>query len=657
MKNLTIFILFFLAVFPCAAEIIIVDEEDPYDFNNIQDAVDHAHNPEDFIIIFPGTYTGPKNRDITVNHPVNIRSIDPEDTYFVAATIIDCNGTEFDQHRAFNINSTVYEELIIEGLTITNGFHDNGGAIYCGSNSNTKIRNCIITDNTARERDRAIYCYNSSTSTINNCDITSNTVLFGGSGGGIYSDQLSVITIEDCNLTQNIAKAGGSEDGGGAIFCGQQSSQIIRNCTINENTASCGGGIYCYRDSNSVIEDSIVIANSANDIDHSGSGPFQGGGIYCDEQTIVVIDNCIIAQNTAVGDNHDDNGGGVYCEQDSHVTITNSGINNNIARKGGGIYCYNDSNTTIINSTISGNQAKSLDPFDSGPFYGGGICGERNSTLRITKCLITGNTTVGDHDCCGGGVYCEGLKYLKITNCTIAGNAVTADNNPNAKGAGISWYGGTGPTQKITNCILWHNMFNGTVDQSSQIWPTFDPALSINYNCIEGLTGSIKGLGNIAADPCFAQPGYWSDPCGTPGDRNDDIWVDGDYHLQSQASCWDPNQQQWVIDANTSFCIDAGNPGSLLGDEPNEANNIRINMGAYGGTVQASKTPVGWSLLADLTNNGIVDFQDYAHQAKDWQMTDDEQPGDLNLNGTVEISDLSLLVEDWLEQTIWAEQP
>jgi len=489
MRGLTIFILFFLVVFPCAAEIIIVDEEEPYDFNNIQDAVDYVHNPEDVIIIFPGTYTGPKNSNITVNHPVNIRSIDPEDPYFVAATVIDCNGTELDQHRAFNINSTGYEELIIEGLTITNGFHDRGGAIYFCQNSNAQIRNCIITNNTATVSGGAIYCYESSTPTINNCDITSNTVLHGDSGGAIYSDRHSVVTIEDCNLTQNVVVNGGPENGGGAVFCGDQSSQIIRNCTISKNIASNGGGICCYRDSNSVIEDSIIIANSASYADpcYPSSGPFKGGGIFCDEEAVLKIDNCVIAQNTTVGDYHDDGGGGLYCESHNNTKITNSKINDNIAPKGGGIYCSADSNTIIINSMISNNQAKSLDQHSSGPFYGGGICCEGyNSILCITKCLITGNIVVGDyHDCCGGGIYCDRSKYLKITNCTIAGNAVAAENNPNAEGAGISWHGCEGPTQKITNCIFWHNMFNGIIDQSSQIWPTFDPALSINYNCIE----------------------------------------------------------------------------------------------------------------------------------------------------------------------------
>ena len=42
-------------------------------------------------------------------------------------------------------------------------------------------------------------------------------------------------------------------------------------------------------------------------------------------------------------------------------------------------------------------------------------------------------------------------------------------------------------------------------------------------------------------------------------------------------------------DSVTSPCIDAGDPGSDVADEP-QPNGQRIDMGAYGGTEQASKS-------------------------------------------------------------------
>ena len=116
---------------------------------------------------------------------------------------------------------------------------------------------------------------------------------------------------------------------------------------------------------------------------------------------------------------------------------------------------------------------------------------------------------------------------------------------------------------------------------------------------------------------------------------------------------WDPDSQTWVQDDITSRCIDAGNPGSPLADEPIGPYNLRINMGAYGGTAVASKTPYNWSLLADLNNDGVGNLKDSAHQGHDWLQTAAEQPGDLNRDGTISVGDLILLVQDWLAKTSW----
>ncbi|MBN2132554.1 MAG: hypothetical protein JW741_23840 [Sedimentisphaerales bacterium] len=66
--------------------------------------------------------------------------------------------------------------------------------------------------------------------------------------------------------------------------------------------------------------------------------------------------------------------------------------------------------------------------------------------------------------------------------------------------------------------------------------------------------------------------------------------AEADYHLKSQAGRWDPVSEAWVIDDVTSPCIDAGAPNSPVADEP-EPNGARINLGAYGGTAEASKSP------------------------------------------------------------------
>ena len=66
-----------------------------------------------------------------------------------------------------------------------------------------------------------------------------------------------------------------------------------------------------------------------------------------------------------------------------------------------------------------------------------------------------------------------------------------------------------------------------------------------------------------------------------------------DYHVKSQYGRWDPHAAggagAWVIDTVTSPAIDAGDPADPVGVEPSP-NGQRINLGAYGGTSQASKS-------------------------------------------------------------------
>ena len=92
-----------------------------------------------------------------------------------------------------------------------------------------------------------------------------------------------------------------------------------------------------------------------------------------------------------------------------------------------------------------------------------------------------------------------------------------------------------------------------------KLWNNDNSVVTITYSNIEA---GWPGKGNIGADPCFVEPGYW-DPNGIPEDPNDDFWVDGDYHLKSEAGRWDANSESWYIGASTSPCIDAGDLEAL----------------------------------------------------------------------------------------------
>jgi len=332
-------------------------------------------------------------------------------------------------------------------------------------------------------------------------------------------------------------------------------------------------------------------------------------------------------------------GGGICCFF-SNPTIRDCRLESNIADyAGGGISCHNFFDAPVIsNCSVKGNS--------SGQLGGGIYCSWGFPTIE--NCTITGNKSEGH----GGGVRLWNNIYLGIKNCTIANNRAKEYGGGGAAAAGNSIF---------YNCILWNN---AAPDGSQLSLIDNDPEcyVELAYSDLQkdgeqsvyvesGCTLN-RTIGNINIDPCFADVGYW-DQNSTPVDVNDDFWVAGDEHLQSQAGRWDPNNQSWVNDSVTSRCVDAGNPGSDLGDEIDEPNNIRINMGAYGGTTEASKPPANWSLLGDLTNDGAVNGGDFAHIGADWQITATAQSGDLDRNGAVDFRDIKLLVQDWLEQTSW----
>jgi len=293
-----------------------------------------------------------------------------------------------------------------------------------------------------------------------------------------------------------------------------------------------------------------------------------------------------------------------------------------------GIYCSTAS-PTIANCTITGGRSAGIKLWNQ-------------SNPKIINCIIAGNN--------GAGVEMFALdtgrvvkyNYATITNCTIVGN----------KQQGV-W----GDIPTIANSII---CYNGDLCDDVQIQSFYAVVI---YSDVQG---GWPGVGNIDMDPCFVSPGYWAsvdDPnvAVEPNDANA-VWIEGDYHLRSQGWRWHTQRKAWTWDDVTSPCIDAGNPGSAIQDEPmvlaidpdsEWGQNVRIDMGAYGGTVQAGMPPLGWALLGDLTNDGTVNFQDYGFQVGGSSNTPQCQPGDLNRNGVVDLADVAILADDWLNRTSW----
>jgi hypothetical protein len=199
-----------------------------------------------------------------------------------------------------------------------------------------------------------------------------------------------------------------------------------------------------------------------------------------------------------------------------------------------------------------------------------GAIGCVGSSPTIADCLIVGNRAT---DAVGAAIYCVNSN-AQLISCTLA------DNHAGPAGAGISL---VDSSVTLTNSILW-----GDAPQEIRLSGVSDA--SIRYSDV---AGGWPGPGNMDANPLFAREGYWVDR-DQPGllvgpDYINAIWVLGDSHLCSQAGRWDPRTAAWIQDDATSPCIDAGDPDSAVGAEPVPNGGI-LNIGAYGGTAQASKS-------------------------------------------------------------------
>ena len=222
----------------------------PSEYMTIQAAIDAAGNGDE-IVIGPGMYgSGGDSVINTLGKQLWIHSSDgPEFTIIDGAGLRRCIICE-------NGESAV---TIIEGLTITGGYADSGGGIYCNG-SNPTIIDCVITGNSANL------------------------------GGGICIQDGSP-AITGCVFSENAA------DGGGGGFFIAGGEPYFTSCTVSANLSEYGeAGYVTVSEANDGLRPTFKNCSFSN---HSGIEPDWNGSLYID-QIAVLLDECALSLTSIV---------------------------------------------------------------------------------------------------------------------------------------------------------------------------------------------------------------------------------------------------------------------------------------------------------------------------------------------------------------------
>jgi hypothetical protein len=215
----------------------------------------------------------------------------------------------------------------------------------------------------------------------------------------------------------------------------------------------------------------------------------------------------------------------------------------------------------------------------------------------------------------GGQVNFRG-KALVVRGLAAGTTGVPVLHNPND--FAVSFYSGEGPDSVLKNFIIKGNFMAVFIADSS---PTISNLTIVdNLYGIEASAESEPDISNIIfwnnsySDlfGCRARYSRVSDMSGDEGRGNidgDPLFVDpenGDYHIRSNRGRYWPEHDVWILDRMTSPCVDGGDPNAGPLDEP-IPNGSRINMGAYGGTAQASLSPTDQYLPGQASHPGPAD--------------------------------------------------
>ncbi|MDD4713552.1 MAG: right-handed parallel beta-helix repeat-containing protein [Bacteroidales bacterium] len=463
-------------------------------------------------------------------------------------------GNYGDEHVIVSYAGTSSNPIVFEGYEgtpIFDGSDYTGYAIRIISKPYVTLKNVRVT----KYRYGIWVDVNSHYAIVDSCvaDSCCNTdyVTKGYDGYGILVQSSNYCKLINCSTTDN---------GGDNIFLSKANYCTLENCSVYSKQTVSNQWITDYY---------VVLAWSsyntirncyAEDINGSYKGNhgfiIKDGGSGTQHSTGNLFVNCTAKKFEE----------GFVCAHGAYQNMIDSCYADNTGKHSSFNFCFQNRegahDNTFSNCTAVGSIG--VTSVYSGTESSGSST--QNNTLFV-NCSFKGinSTTIG--------AYLRNATNTTFKNCTYV-------NIPNLfrfskSSSGSDRNSGT----VLRNCIL--SGVAAQYDNSSLAAPFGYNTTETGYSDMAEVTttytdfwngfSALSGTGNISADPLFADIDH------------------SDYHLKSEYGRWDGTT--WVTtDGVTSPCIDAGDPQDTYAKELSP-NGFRINMGAYGNTAEASKSP------------------------------------------------------------------
>lgn len=304
--------------------LMLVEPDGSGDAATIAEAVERAQ-PGDSILLGPGVFAGPGNRDIRVPvMPLVITS-----RAGPAETVIDCGG---DEYYGFYFSGGHDTLTVLEGVTITGA---GNGAVVCYDRAAPLVRRCILTGNrfTGGSHGGGVICESNARPLFRECAIVDN--LGDPNGGGVLCKNAAPEFV-DCLITGNSATRSG-----GGVASMSSAHPVFRRCTITANAAigDDGGGVYVIMGSATLVDCHVTDNTAAKG----------GGGIFSGASGILNVSGTVIARNLAATV-----GGGVHSL--TGMTMTGCSVVRNRAESyGAGIQVLQGTQNLIRETIVAFN--------------------------------------------------------------------------------------------------------------------------------------------------------------------------------------------------------------------------------------------------------------------------------------------------------------